>query len=738
MFTQATARRGIGAIPVAALLLSAVGAPLPAARAQAFEDFDIDHTITPTFKTEGLDSSADWLRSIRASSWVGWFCGDVDGFTLFPTEDDVQSGVLLRKQVYTEGGKNHYTTALAEAQARWDEKEVGKDTHFTLFARSFGSSNPVPDSCIGKKLRSARAWSRANSELTLTVSGVADGTNEVQSIKKSGEVTKGTFTITFDDGTGPKTTAAIDFDATATVVDTELEKLTTIGVGGVEVTGSAGPPWTVEFQGNLKSKDVSMMSVDSSLLENDGSDDGSYGVVEDTTGGTKEEKAGALGFTGKWVNRHGGTFFNPKTREQPLSDPVVARMLDVSDPSNPVVLNTWNMIDVKSTIRGNGETRMFHDGPTHVTIANKAADMEIRVAVSSGIVAPNDRGLIHVKVENGTVTQRTVSGRFASVPGIPGLGMPGTTWNATFNMDQINYTIPLLPGVPTEIEIAMGGGTQVTAHEGLISSGCNLLTDIGFDGPNLSVRPPGDTAYGFSAQSGIQSVMELLTTTADTELDFLVVPFFITGAPSMTVPTAVYVQIWEGNPLTGGFVLHGDLVTPRSMVVAEVGTPGDPANPDQPSEFYRVDAGNKKNKSREILEAHIDLTWVPQISGGTVLGIEVMFDTALGFADISLPQSPFADANTDGALGFSHATNTWSILRDPGSGRAVCFANDVYASDPEGCYADCDGTGNLDVFDFLCFFNGFNANDPIADCDIDGAWNVFDFLCFFNDFNEGC
>ncbi len=54
------------------------------------------------------------------------------------------------------------------------------------------------------------------------------------------------------------------------------------------------------------------------------------------------------------------------------------------------------------------------------------------------------------------------------------------------------------------------------------------------------------------------------------------------------------------------------------------------------------------------------------------------------------------------------------------------------------CYADCDGSGGLDFFDFLCFQNLFAAGDPGADCDGSGGLDFFDFLCFQNAFAGGC
>ena len=56
----------------------------------------------------------------------------------------------------------------------------------------------------------------------------------------------------------------------------------------------------------------------------------------------------------------------------------------------------------------------------------------------------------------------------------------------------------------------------------------------------------------------------------------------------------------------------------------------------------------------------------------------------------------------------------------------------------DSCYADCDASGGLDFFDFLCYQNLFGAGDPAADCDGSGGLDFFDFLCFQNEFAAGC
>jgi trimeric autotransporter adhesin len=61
-----------------------------------------------------------------------------------------------------------------------------------------------------------------------------------------------------------------------------------------------------------------------------------------------------------------------------------------------------------------------------------------------------------------------------------------------------------------------------------------------------------------------------------------------------------------------------------------------------------------------------------------------------------------------------------------------------YDGCPAVCQADCDGSGALDLLDYVCFSTLFNAQEPGADCDASGALDLFDFLCFVNAFNEGC
>lgn len=86
--------------------------------------------------------------------------------------------------------------------------------------------------------------------------------NEVETITLLGSPTGGTFTLTYDS----QETAAIDYDATAESVRLALEALSNIDVGEVDVTGSAGGPWTVTFLGGLGGQDIADVTGDATNL----------------------------------------------------------------------------------------------------------------------------------------------------------------------------------------------------------------------------------------------------------------------------------------------------------------------------------------------------------------------------------------------------------------------------------------------------------------------------------------
>ncbi|MFG0284848.1 MAG: hypothetical protein ACF8R7_10545 [Phycisphaerales bacterium JB039] len=89
----------------------------------------------------------------------------------------------------------------------------------------------------------------------------------------------------------------------------------------------------------------------------------------------------------------------------------------------------------------------------------------------------------------------------------------------------------------------------------------------------------------------------------------------------------------------------------------------------------------------------------------------------------------------DGGL-FTIGVRTTDTVTDFAVGEFGIYS-DVEDPCPR-CLADCDGSGVLDFFDFLCFQNLFGTGDCCADCDGNGMLDFFDFLCFQNEFAAGC
>jgi hypothetical protein len=104
----------------------------------------------------------------------------------------------------------------------------------------------------------------------------------------------------------------------------------------------------------------------------------------------------------------------------------------------------------------------------------------------------------------------------------------------------------------------------------------------------------------------------------------------------------------------------------------------------------------------------------------------------------------------DGQGGFTLA----EVLPAPESGSCALIADfdgdlradmamideleDVVIVRLNDCYADCDDSGALDVFDFLCYQDAFVAGTPYADCNGAAGLDIFDFLCFQDEFVTAC
>lgn len=82
--------------------------------------------------------------------------------------------------------------------------------------------------------------------------------------------------------------------------------------------------------------------------------------------------------------------------------------------------------------------------------------------------------------------------------------------------------------------------------------------------------------------------------------------------------------------------------------------------------------------------------------------------------------------------------STFFLQIDGVSPGAVFFDDASFEMVEGACIADCDSNGDLNILDFVCYQQLFQAGDAAADCDGNGDLNILDFVCFQQLFQQGC
>lgn len=257
-----------------------------AERASVFEGIYIGVETTPGTSVPALKQIGDFGIELGPQIPVD---------PVLPYGSKIPTGVVVRKE-WSEGEMNGapgfmslpyiLSSALCEAAI---ETPVGA----TLTRRwTFTPRQRRPDNCKTYTVQkggdagvSEAAYvlfngfqlSLSNDGSTLTGSVLGQNLDESDVILSGNELqlvdlddaTGGTFTLSFD-GQGP--TAAIDWDATASEVQTALEALSNIGSGNVSVTKPAADQFQVEFKNDLGQTNVAQMT-------------GSFGALTGSGGG---------------------------------------------------------------------------------------------------------------------------------------------------------------------------------------------------------------------------------------------------------------------------------------------------------------------------------------------------------------------------------------------------------------------------------------------------------------------
>ena len=329
---------------------------------------------------------------------------------------------------------------------------------------------------------------------------------------------------------------------------------------------------------------------------------------------------------------------------------------------------------------------------------------------------------------------------------------------------------------------AGGAWTQeakLTASDGAALAGFGWSADI--DGDWIVVGTPGDTATGVASLAGAVYIFEH-TAQGWVEREKLLAPFpaFLDRfGESVAISGDRIIAGRQGDPNAGSgsalvFVRNGAAWTQEATLFPVGGTSGDMfarrvaidddiavcgAEADESgfgfignAHVYRREFGGWSHVQRLAPAGPLQdevFGRAVAVSGGTIL-VGSSFDSAgteTGSAHVFTTggntwtdQGPFVASGGSAGEVFS-----FSLAIDGGSAVVGGFhkskAGAAYTFDLEGCancYADCDASGLLDFFDFLCFQNAFALGQPYADCDQSGTLDFFDFLCFQNAFAAGC
>lgn len=210
-------------------------------------------TVTVATTTQGAAGTNEvqrlrYTQAVYSGNWKVFFGGQGTAF-LAPDATAAQVQAAL-EALSTIGAGN--VSVVKEG----DLTDDFHDYHVT-FVGTLGNTNVAALVPYGSTIA-----------VTTTTEGSAAATNEVQTITVNSAPTGGTFTVTFSG----QTTAANAYNVAAATLQTNLEALSTVGVGNIAVTragsGTLASPYvyTCTFQGTLAGVDVSAMTASAASL----------------------------------------------------------------------------------------------------------------------------------------------------------------------------------------------------------------------------------------------------------------------------------------------------------------------------------------------------------------------------------------------------------------------------------------------------------------------------------------
>jgi len=118
----------------------------------------------------------------------------------------------------------------------------------------------------------------------------------------------------------------------------------------------------------------------------------------------------------------------------------------------------------------------------------------------------------------------------------------------------------------------------------------------------------------------------------------------------------------------------------------------------------------------------------------------------LGYYIVDGEQTVIADNESQGTFeieftvpaGSSFGFGVETVDGAYGSGFLTVEKFRAFAVPVEGCVADINNDGALNIFDFTSFQSAFSDGRKCADINGDGSFNIFDFTSYQSEFSDGC
>lgn len=338
-------------------------------------------------------------------------------------------------------------------------------------------------------------------------------------------------------------------------------------------------------------------------------------------------------------------------------------------------------------------------GPLAAGDFNGDGTMDIAVGLKNSnqvVVYANNAG-IFTQAGSTSVGSRPVYIRTAELGGGAGLDM------AVANRDSNNISVLINSGTGTftAASVAVGNEPRSVAAGDWDGDGDNDLVSTNHDDRSVSVitnnagtfsqsatlfvggavRPDGITSADFDGDGD----MDFATATSDDNIALNFAAVFFNNGGVFAGPNNFPV-----NAVNAGDIVAADFDVDGDMDIVT-------ANEDSGNVSVLTNGGGTFGPATLIATgAHPDTLAIGDIDNN-------------GSMDIAV-------TNRD--------SNNTSILLSAASGST--------------CYADCDGNGVLNVFDYICYGGDYAAGAASADCDANGILNIFDYICFGSAFAAGC